>query len=189
MENYEQVLVKSFKHDGHLHRMWMENWLVPRSQFHPLHRDEDMYVLINSRTPIQESDGKHWVSKVPAVTFFIPQQWFNVVALIEDVGIRYYCNIASPPHEGEGVFTYIDYDLDVIRHANGQMMIVDRDEYEHNRLVYHYPEIVERKVTSGLEALLQRMNQGHIPFQDDAVWWYYDNWKQWMAEADVSTSM
>ncbi|MGZ9587168.1 DUF402 domain-containing protein [Paenibacillus marinisediminis] len=184
MERYDQVLVKSFKHDGHLHRMWMENWLVPESEHHPLHRIEEMHVLINSRTPILESDGKRWMSKVPAVTFFIPHQWFNVVALIEEGGIRYYCNIASPPHESEGVFTYIDYDLDVIRHANGQVAVVDREEYDHNRLVYHYPDIVERKVAAGLESVLSRIRHGHTPFHDEAVSWYYENWKQWMTTAE-----
>lgn len=180
MERYDQVLVKSFKHDGHLHRMWLQNWLVPESEHHPLHQSEAMHVLINSHTPIQESDGKQWLSKVPAVTFFLPQQWFNVVALIEESGIRYYCNVASPPYEHEGIFTYIDYDLDVIRHSNGQVMIVDQDEYDYNRLMYHYPLIVEQKVAAGLQSLLDRIKLSAAPFHNDAVCWYYEKWKQWM---------
>lgn len=188
MDHYDQVLVKSFKHDGHLHRMWMENWLVPKSKHHSMHHGEDMHVLINSRTPIVESDGKQWISKVPAVTFFIPHQWFNVVALIEEGGIRYYCNIASPPFENEGVFTYIDYDLDVIRYPNGQVCVVDRDEYEYNRLAYHYSDIVEHKVSAGLESVMERLKQRQTPFEDDVVSWYFENWKRWMLSVSSEES-
>ncbi|MDK8182764.1 DUF402 domain-containing protein [Paenibacillus sp. UMB4589-SE434] len=186
MDRYEQVLVKSFKHDGHLHRMWLENWIVPQSKRHPLHACEDMRILINSQTPIQEADGKQWLSKVPAVTFFIPQQWFNVVALIEEHGVRYYCNVASPYYECAGVYTYIDYDLDVIRHANGHVAVVDRDEYDHNRLVYRYSELVERKVSTGLEAVMERIREGRAPFQDEAVCWYFEQWKLWMSTEGLS---
>ena len=70
------------------------------------------------------------MSRVPGVAFFIPETWYNIVALIDPDGIRYYCNIASPPYDGQGVITYIDYDLDVIVHSGGDVRIVDRDEYD-----------------------------------------------------------
>ncbi|BFH66431.1 UPF0374 protein [Paenibacillus dendritiformis] len=178
MERYEKALVKSFKHDGHLHRMWLENWIVPSSLVHPEHAAEGMFVLINSQTPIREADGKQWNSKIPAVTFLIPKQWFNVVALIEDHGIRYYCNIASPPYRTDNIFTYIDYDLDVIQMPGGQVNVVDQDEYEQNRHVYHYPDLVERKITAGLDAVLERIGHRRPPFWDDEVRRYYDDWKQ-----------
>ncbi|MCM3291219.1 DUF402 domain-containing protein [Paenibacillus sp. MER 180] len=183
MNRYEEALVKSFKHDGHLHRVWLENWLVPSTMRHPDHVKEDMYVLINSQTPIRESDGKQWVSKIPAVTFFIPKQWFNVVALIEECGVRYYCNIASPPYRCGNIFTYIDYDLDVIRMADGQVQVVDQDEYEHNRLTYHYPELVEQKVKLGLDQVLEYIEQGRTPFHDGTVRWYYEEWKRLLDES------
>ncbi|NMM53019.1 DUF402 domain-containing protein [Paenibacillus aquistagni] len=183
MEHYRQVLVKSFKHDGHLHRVWLKNWLVPQAVRHARFSGQQMHVLINSQTPIVESDGKQWMSKVPAVTFLIPKLWFNVVALIEEQGVRYYCNIASPPYEYEDTFTYIDYDLDVIRHANGHVAVVDRDEYNHNRMLYHYPDMVERKVAAGLEEVLERIHAAELPFDDEAVIWQYRQWVQWMAAA------
>lgn len=175
---YQPIVIKSFKHNGHLHRMWLENWLVPREALHPAHADEGMTVMINSQTPILEADGKQWVSKVPAVSFFIPKQWYNIVALIEDQGIRYYCNIASPPYLNEQTVTYIDYDLDVISYADGQVQIVDRDEYERHKLSYHYPELVEQKVERGLANLLKRISQQQAPFDDEIVRVYYDTWRQ-----------
>jgi len=184
MEQYLPFVIKSFKHDGHLHRKWLENWLVPPGLVRKEHADESMLVLINSQTPIQESDGKQWVSRIPAVSFFIPKMWFNVVALIEDAGVRYYCNVASPPYQSGNVITYIDYDLDVIRMPDGSMHVVDQEEYDQHKVNYHYSDMVDRKVRDGLDLLVERVSQGTAPFNDEAVRAYYEAWKQ--HEAEVS---
>lgn len=176
MVRYKHCIIKSFKHNGHIHRTWQRNWLVPDDLLFREHLDESMIVLINRQTPIQESDGKLWISRVPAVSFFIPGQWYNVVALIEDAGVRYYCNIASPPYLHEGVLTYIDYDLDVIRTADGGCFVVDQDEYKLHSNTYHYPQMVDDKVQEGLASLLLRIEQGRAPFQDEHVSAYYERW-------------
>lgn len=176
MEPYRHCVIKSFKHNGHIHRIWQQNWLVPEERLAGRHREESVTVLINRQTPIQESDGKIWISRVPAVSFFIPGQWFNVVALLEEGGIRYYCNIASPPYMQGNVLTYIDYDLDVIRTADGGRFVVDQDEYEMHKAAYHYPKMVDDKVQKGLEALLQRIDQAQSPFDDQLVMLYYEEW-------------
>ena len=175
---YTPTLIKSFKHNGHLHRQWLENWLVPQEFLDPEHQREGMVVLINCQTPIMEADGKQWMSKVPAVSFFIPGAWYNIVALIEETGVRYYCNIASPPYLARDVVTYIDYDLDVVLYASGHIDIVDRDEYERHKASYHYPEIVDQKVATGLSQLLDRIQNKKAPFQDGLVVSYYNAWRQ-----------
>lgn len=176
MERYKPCIIKSFKHDGHLHRTWQRNWIVPHEALAEEHRAESMIVLINCQTPIRESDGKEWISRIPAVSFFIPGKWFNAVALLEPGGIRYYCNIASPPYLHEGILTYIDYDLDVIRSADGSRHVVDQDEYEQHKIAYHYPEVVQDKVGAALSELLERIERGAAPFNDDAVHRYYEEW-------------
>jgi len=155
----------------------MQNWRVPDGLLAPEHRAESMIALINSQTPIRERDGKEWTSKIPSVTFFIPGEWYNVVSLLEDQGIRYYCNIASPPYVNEGVITYIDYDLDVIRSPNGTIQIVDQEEYELHKHNYHYSDVVERKVKRGLESLLARLKREGPPFCNDQVLAYYELWR------------
>jgi uncharacterized protein len=176
METFEIYTIKSFKHDGHLHRMWLENWRVPERLLHDSHREHAMRVFINSQTKIVEADGKEWVSRVPGVSFFIPGEWFNVVALMEEQGVRYYCNIASPPYENGRVVTYIDYDLDVIRLPSGEVHVVDQEEYERHKLLYHYPEIVETKAKQALQRLLALVRAGQSPFEDDQIHRYYQAW-------------
>ncbi|TCZ77857.1 DUF402 domain-containing protein [Paenibacillus albiflavus] len=177
MTPFKSAVIKSFKHDGHLHRMWLQNWIFPHSTLHHVHTEESMIVTINSQTRIQESDGKVWTSRIPGISFFIPDQWFNIVALLEEGGIRYYCNIASPAYLVDHVLTYIDYDLDVIVFPNGKVRVVDQDEYEEHKLVYDYSKIVQDKVERGLDSLLERIQCQRAPFQDELIYQYYHVWK------------
>jgi protein associated with RNAse G/E len=181
MKDTENLMViKSFKYNGHIHRIWYENWSVPSHELHDLHAEENMHVLVNHGTRIREADGKEWVSKVPGVTFFIPGAWYNIVALLESSGVRYYCNVASPFYKYDNVITYIDYDLDAIRLPDGSYHIVDEEEYHSHRVQYQYPGIVETKVQSGLEALIDRLKGDKPPFQDGEALRYYRLWENRM---------
>ncbi|QJD84809.1 DUF402 domain-containing protein [Cohnella herbarum] len=176
--SYRKCVIKSFKHNGALHRMWLENWQVPDDRIHPLHASAAVWVMLNENTTIIEADGKEWISRVPAVSFFIPEQWFNIVALIEESGIRYYCNVASPPYRYGDVLTYIDYDLDVVVLPNGEVHELDHDEFRLHREEYRYGETVVAQVEAGLQELLSRISNKEWPFDDAEIYRYYEQWKQ-----------
>ncbi|KIL37426.1 hypothetical protein SD71_01860 [Cohnella kolymensis] len=177
-QSYQRCIIKSFKHDGSLHRMWLENWQVPEGRLYPQHASESMWVFLNDQTTIVEADGKQWVSRIPAVSFFMQDQWFNVVALLEDKGIRYYCNLASPPYRYADVLTYIDYDLDVVLLPNGTVLELDRDEFLRHKDTYRYSEAVQAQVEAGLATLQDTIARQSSPFGDDAIRSYYEQWKQ-----------
>jgi uncharacterized protein len=171
------TLIKSFKHDGHLHRVWLENWRVPPEGLKPEHQANAIQVFVNCQTRIRESDGREWTSRIPGVSFFLPGKWYNIVALLEEEGIRYYCNVASPFYQSGNVLTYIDYDLDVIMNQRGDIHILDEDEYNKHRKLYHYSQAVEEKVKLGLGELLELVKQRQDPFDDHSVLEYYQLWK------------
>lgn len=174
----EYTMIKSFKHDGHLHRVWLENWRVPEDKLTPEHRAQALQVFVNCQTRIREADGREWTSRIPGVSFFIPNKWYNVVALIEGDGIRYYCNVASPFYHSGNVLTYIDYDLDVILNQRGEIHVLDEDEYNKHKKLYHYSQTVEDKVKAGLAELLEAVRNREEPFRDAAVTAYYQLWKE-----------
>jgi len=188
MSSENNVVIKSFKHNGHIHRIWYENWPVPKRELHPLHAKEQFHVFINHGTRIREADGKEWVSRVPGVTFFLPGHWFNIVALLETTGVRYYCNIASPFTHYDNTVTYIDYDLDAIKLPDGTILVVDEEEYRSHRVLYQYPALVESKVKDGMDALMKRMKEGAAPFQDEEALRYYELWKTRDGETPGSAS-
>ena len=178
MRDIDNYVIKSFKHNGRLHRMWMENRRVPADILHPTHAALGMIVTVNCRTKIIEAMGNEWYSRNPGVTFFIPGAWYNIVALIQSGGVRYYCNVASPPYVYGNVLTYIDYDLDLIVTPTGEKILVDQDEYERHRQCYHYSPIVEQKVQEGLLELTARVDAGEEPFNWSQVNAYYEWWKE-----------
>jgi protein associated with RNAse G/E len=173
---YRRSTIKSFKHDGSLHRIWLENWRIPEDRLHPEHAAESAIVLLNDHTPIREADGKEWISRVPAVVIFLPDEWFNVVALLEDKGIRYYCNVASPPYQYQDVLTYIDYDLDAVMMPDGSLHELDREEFNRHRVDYRYDGAVVEQAERALERLKDRMSRRCPPFGDELIRRYYQDW-------------
>ncbi|RUS46609.1 DUF402 domain-containing protein [Cohnella sp. AR92] len=180
-DSYERCVIKSFKNNGSLHRVWMENWQIPEPLLHPSHAEQSMMVFVNDHTVIREADGKEWISRVPAVSFFIPGEWFNVVALLEEKGTRYYCNIASPPYRYSNVLTYIDYDLDVVLLPDGTYYDLDRDEYERHKEEYRYNPMVRQQAEEGLVRLHALMKERAQPFDNDEVQRYYSDWKAYIS--------
>ncbi|WP_372635126.1 DUF402 domain-containing protein [Cohnella sp.] len=177
---YSKCVIKSFKHDGSLHRVWLENWQVPANRLHEGLDPRKAWVLINEHTTVQESNGREWSSRIPAVTYFLPERWYNVVALLEEEGVRYYCNLASPPYRYGDVLTYIDYDLDIVVLPDGTATELDRDEYDAHKASYRYGAAVEERIESELRALRADIGVGAFPFDAAAARFYYEQWKKQM---------
>ena len=151
---------------------------VPEGRLLPMHAAQSVWVFLNDHTTIIEADGKQWISRVPAVSFFMPNLWFNVVALIEDKGIRYYCNLASPAYRYNDVLTYIDYDLDVVVLPDGSVHELDREEYQRHKAEYRYSESVKDQVETGMQILQAAIASKAFPFGDAEVYSYYEEWKK-----------
>ena len=77
-----------------------------------------------------EDDGRRWVTREPAIVYFHRKYWFNIVAMIRDNGVSYYCNLASPFVLDKEALKYVDYDLDVKVFPDGEKRLLDTDEYE-----------------------------------------------------------
>ena len=91
----EQYL-QSFKHNGSLHRTWCKGYIVES--------DEKRIVAVTNKTWVIESDGRRWLTREPAVCFFWPDRWYNVISMIRKGGVYYYCNLASPTlFDGESI--------------------------------------------------------------------------------------
>ena len=105
LQENQYVYIQSYKHDGSLHRTWAMGYV--------LEANEKRIVAVTNRTLVSESDGRKWVTREPAICFFYPDKWYNVICMIRKTGIHYYCNLASPSiYDGEAIKN-IDYDLDV----------------------------------------------------------------------------
>ena len=95
--------IHSYKHDKTIHRVW-NNIVV-------LDKSEHEVVIGNYKTRVVESNGRYWNTKEPAICFFYDNEWFNVIAMLKEDGIHYYCNISSP-------YVFDDEAIKYKHHAN-----------------------------------------------------------------------
>lgn len=83
--------------------------------------------------------GMEFHSAVPTVTLVHPERAW--IATFHAPGTRtdLYVDIATPPVWDGNVLRSVDLDLDVIRRADGSVLVDDEDEFAEHRVRYGYP--------------------------------------------------
>ena len=156
-----QVYIQSYKHDGSLHRTWAKGFVIEANN--------DRVIAVTNKTWVTESDGRRWFTREPAICFFYPDHWYNVISMIRKTGIYYYCNLASPSlYDGEAIKN-IDYDLDVKLFPDGRMEILDEDEYEEHGMQMGYSEPLKHAVEKEMDDLIGRIKRKESPFDKNEI--------------------
>lgn len=163
------VKIHSYKHNKSIHRVW-NNILVLANNEHEL-------VVGNYKTRVVESTGRYWSTKEPAICFFYDNEWFNIIAMLKEDGIYYYCNISSPYVFDDEAIKYIDYDLDLRVDANYNYRILDRDEYRHHAKIMNYSPKLKEVVEASLAKVIEMVKAKSGPFDHEVVMKYYEKYK------------
>ncbi|WP_217589726.1 nucleoside tri-diphosphate phosphatase [Lentibacillus saliphilus] len=160
------IQIESYKHNGTLHRVWRESLVLSGT--------ENECIVANDRALVTESDGRTWVTREPAICYFNAQYWFNVIGMLRQDGIYYYCNIGSPfiYDNDMNVLKYIDYDLDVKVFPDMTYVLLDEDEYEEHRREMNYPDKLDHILYEHIDYLLSWVRQRKGPFAHE----YIDRW-------------
>jgi uncharacterized protein len=98
------------------------------------------------------------------IEFFPFDSWFTVSADVNNgVITQYYCNINEPATLAGDTVSFIDLDLDLLQ-RNGEWFVVDEAEFEHNALLFSYPEELKNRVRRELTNLQNRIQNHQFPF-------------------------
>ena len=155
------IYIQSFKHDGSLHRTWSLGFVIEAN--------DERTVVVTNKTWVTEADGRKWYTREPAICFFYPNQWFNILCMMRKTGVYYYCNLASPViYDGEAL-KHIDYDLDVKVFPDGKVILLDEDEYEEHSREMNYPESVKNIIEDELQILLDWIEDKKTPFDTEEL--------------------
>ncbi|GAF36409.1 DUF402 domain-containing protein [Lentilactobacillus farraginis] len=159
------IAIQSYKHDGSLHRIWRDTMVLKNS--------ENSLIGCNNHTLVTEDDGRHWVTREPALVYFHKHYWFNVVAMIRDDGIAYYCNLASPYVLDKEALKYIDYDLDVKVFPDGRRKLLDVDEYLAFSKRWDYGPEIDHILKKNVRMIVDWIDNEKGPFSKDfiAIWY------------------
>lgn len=165
LELGKKYCIHSYKHDGSIHRSWDEAVLLDI---------KDNYLVFgNDRTIVQESDGRTWKTKEPAIMYFFLDRWFNIIAQKKENGIYYYCNMASPNIVEDNTIKYIDYDLDLRVFADGSHKVLDKNEYKFHKEKMNYPDEIDIILKDELKSLIQLVKEKKYGFDREKILNYY----------------
>lgn len=155
------IHIQSFKHDKSLHRTWSKGFVVDVS--------DTCWVLVTYKTTVIESNGRLWQTREPAVCFFYPDKWYNIIAMIRKNGITYYCNVASPSVVDEEALKNIDYDLDLKVYPTGQMEVLDEGEFALHQRQMEYPKEIIAICEAALAELIEKATLKEGAFNQELV--------------------
>lgn len=165
----KEVKMQSYKHDGRKHRGWVKLYEVP---------GEKGILWIYPHTAVVEADGSEWSSPFPVIYWVHPEKWYNVAILCKEDGTGYYCNVASPvEYDAEqNLYTFIDYDVDLIVSDDGVAEIVDEEELTEHAHAMKYPEDVLHKIAEATAELQALFEAQEGPFDPEARTRYMQAW-------------
>ncbi|MBU5595647.1 DUF402 domain-containing protein [Amphibacillus sp. MSJ-3] len=165
-EEGSPIKIYSYKHNGQLHRIWQENVILKATS--------TRVIGANDRTQVMESNGRDWVTREPAICFFYSKHWFNVISMLREDGIHYYCNLSSPFVYESGAVKYIDYDLDIKVFPDMTYTLLDEDEYHLHRELMNYPQVLDQILRNNVDYLIQMIRQRKGPFSFEYVEQWYE---------------
>ena len=156
----------SYKHNGQLHRVWKD--------VDKIYEDDNLLILINNEVEVIDGDGRKWKTREPAVCYFFKYYWFNVICMLRHDDIYYYCNLSSPyVLDNEGI-KYIDYDLDIKVFPNGDVVELDRDEYDFNAKYLRYSKAIQEIIDKNMIVLKEMIKEKKDPFNQKIVLKWYN---------------
>ena len=166
-----QILsIHAYKHNGNLYRSWNNSIVLEDS--------EKYLVLVNENVIITEINGRKWTTIDPAIWLFFKNDWYNIICMIRNDGVHYYCNIASPFILDSQTVKYIDYDLDVKVFPNRSYKLLDLKEFKINRRIWKYPIPLQNTLWQNINKLKKGIKKNEINlFNDDIILNYWKNYQ------------
>lgn len=105
-----------------------------------------------------------FVNLVPAAGLWIAT--FSAVG--PPAGVAVYIDVTTRPWvDGEAIHA-VDLDLDVIRSRDGEVQVLDEDEFADHQVLYGYPPEVAAQARATTDELVALLTAGTQPFEEAA---------------------
>ena len=100
--------------------------------------------------------------------YYYTNRWFNIFEIQRADGTRrgWYCNVAEPAHIHDDVIEQIDLLLDVWVNPNGELLLLDEDEFAADTTLTDEQRVGAQQ---GLQALLQLLTMRQEMFSSVEV--------------------
>lgn len=154
----DEIVVRSCKHDGRVHRSWPAR----------VARREGSLIVLDAF--FAEEVRHNLIGTIEAGTlsteFFWTDRWYSVFRFQSPGGrlLKFYCNVNTPPTLESCALTFVDLDVDVLVQPDLSYEVLDEDEFERHAEVYLYPEAYRSNVQKALNELRHLIENGQFPF-------------------------
>ena len=154
----EQLIVRSLKYDGRVHREWRAELL----------RAEGTLLVVEGE--FAEEVRHPLLGSIRAGTlsteFYWADRWYSVFRFREPSGElrNYYCNINTPARLHEATLTFVDLDIDVLVAPDYSCRVLDEDEFDAHEKLYGYPPEFRRRALQALEEIGDLVRLRRFPF-------------------------
>lgn len=91
--------------------------------------------------PVYRGGELMFRTKAPAVYHFPSgERWWAQFFSLAPAGMQVYVDVCTPPRWDAARVWFVDLDIDVVRRATGEVVVLDEDEFEAHRVAYAYPD-------------------------------------------------
>lgn len=160
-----EVIVQYWKHPRRAH------WRQPMRR---LGVDEHgTWLGMEEGAWFQKADEQPVPSPTPMVQLIAPGRWWTL--LYNGPRHRYpvYVDVIKPAvWVTEGRVEMVDLDLDVVLDAEGQVRILDEDEFAEHRVTLEYPDEWVEGAQRAADEVAAMLRDGVEPFVDRMVAWH-----------------
>jgi protein associated with RNAse G/E len=160
--NDDEIIIRSLKYDGRLHREWRAR----------LVRVEGPLVVVEGEfeETVEHSQLGTIAQGTVSTEYFWTDRWYSVFRFREpDKTLRnYYCNINKPASFDDQLLTFVDLDIDVLVSPDNTYRVLDEDEFEANAARYQYSSEVHERVPRARAELIDLIERREFPFNESA---------------------
>lgn len=155
--------MRAYKFDGKLH---YEQTLSLKET----HEDHVVLKGAKGRVLKHHTRNSEYRFEENTLEYFFIDRWYTAALVFDDDNnvTRVYCNIARPCTIKEDAVEFVDLDIDVAV-RDGEMIILDEDEFEEHRHLYGYGKEIEGKVFEAIEQVKEDIIHGNYPFDRDIL--------------------
>lgn len=152
------ITVNSRKFDNSIRRSWKCGLIE---------RDGPLLVFLGEfEFAVEHPDLGHIKRGTISYEYYWRDRWYNIFRFHEPDGElrNWYCNVNMPPSFDNGVLDYVDLDIDILVWPDGELRILDEDEFAANAEKYQYSDAIMKNARNARDELLRLISLNEFPF-------------------------
>ncbi|MDO9300083.1 MAG: DUF402 domain-containing protein [Anaerolineales bacterium] len=148
----DAIHVRACKADGSVYRSWHTTIET---------MDADSIITISPADSMMEDKKRGCVQIGHTLrSYYWHDRFYNLIEVFDTQGnlVEIYINIASPPEFENGVMSFKDHELDVVKNFSNEARIIDEDEFLEAVGTYKYTKEFQEKMYAAANEALELAN-------------------------------